>query len=285
MAAPMLKVFSVGLNAVRYYALTATGYPAATNATVYAGVSIGGPTSLSLETTAPEVVTHPGNNAIQQYDVLPSNGIAGGSLTVSREDAAAIAAFTNTKVHVISTSFNAIGWNTSQQGSEPVFGLLAYDQAKDTSGNRIWRTHMIPRCIITPQIKGMARERADLTYNLQPLVSSSYLTGLAFGSTNNGFSTAQVVTFTSYHRLTVASWVTTSTEAEYVFDTDFPKYITGSPGIAVYKNGVEMTYGATADITHYTATTTKITFGAALTNTDVVTAIYEIDDTAIDIDT
>jgi hypothetical protein len=97
--------------------------------------------------------------------------------------------------------------------------------------------------------------------------------------------TAQLITLTSSHRLTVAAWVTSATEVDYIFDTDFPKYITGAPGIEVYKNGVKMTYGATADITHYVSTTLKITFGAALTNTDVVTAVYEIDDTAIDIDT
>lgn len=284
MTAPSTKIFSVGMNAARYYLLSGN-YPAATNATVYSGVSIGGPISLVLETTDPEIVSHPGNNSIQQYDVLPSTGVAKGTLTVSREDAATIAAFSNTKVHVIESFANAIGWQTSQQGNEPTLGLVAYDQAKDVSGNRVWRTHVLPRCVIIPKPKGMARERGDIVYTVQPQVCTSYLTGLAFGASNNGFTTAQIITLSSSHRLTFAAWVTTATEVDYTFDADFPKYITGSPGIAVYKNGVAMTYGATADATHYIATTTKITFGAALTNGDVVTAMYEIDDTAIDIDT
>jgi hypothetical protein len=284
MAAPSLKIFSVGMNAARYYALTSAGYPAATNATVYSGVSIGGPIALTLETTDPEVVTHPGNNAIQQYDVLPSQGVTGGTLVVSREDAATIAAFSNTKVHVIS-DFNMIGWQTSQQGNESNFALLAYDQAKDTTGARVWRTHVISRAIITPKPKGMARERGDIVYNLQPQICSRPFFGADYSASDNGYLTAQFNTITSAHRLVVGSWVTTATESEYVFDTDFPKWVTGDVELAVYKNKVKMTYGATADATHYQATTLKITFGAALTNGDIVTAIYGIADDAVDIDT
>ena len=284
MAAPSTKIFSVGMNAARYYLLSGA-YPAATNASVYSGVSIGGPISLVLNTSDPETVSHPGNNSIQQYDVLPSTGVASGTLTVSREDAATIAAFSNTKVHVIETFANAIGWQTSQQGNEPTLGLVAYDQAKDVSGNRVWRTHVLPRCVIIPKPKGMARERGDLVYTVQPQVCTNYLTGLAFSAGSNGFTTAQIITLTSSHRITFAAWVTTNAELAYSFDSDFPKYVTGSPGIAVYKNGALMTYGSTANATTYDATTTQIEFGAALTNGDVVTAMYEIDDTAIDIDT
>jgi hypothetical protein len=284
MAAPSTKIFSVGLNAARYFALTAAGYPAATNATCYSGVSIGGPIALTFDMTEPEIVTHPGNNMIQQYDVLPSNGISSGQMLVSREDAATIAAFSNTKVHTIAAFANAIGWNTSQQGQEPTVGFMAYDQAKDTAGLRVWRTHMF-RAIVTPKIKGMARERGDISYNVQPLISSAFLTGLAFTANDDGFLTAQIITLTSSHRLALASWVTTNAELAYTFDADLPKYVTGDAGQAVYKNGVLMTYGATADTTHYDATTTGIEFGAALTNGDVVTCLYEIADTAVDIDT
>ena len=45
-----------------------------------------------------------------------------------------------------------------------------------------------------------------------------------------------------------------------------------------------MTYGATADATHYTASATAITFGAALTNGDKVVAMYELADTAVDVE-
>ena len=284
MAAPSKKIYSVGLNAARYYTL-AGNYPGATNATVYNGVSIGGPIALAIDAAQPEIIAHPGNNAIQQYDSLSSNAVTGATLTVSREDADTIAAFSGTKVHVFGAFANGIGYNTSQQGLEPTVALVAYDQAKDEAGNRVWRTHVLARAVIVPSIKGMTRERGDIVYNITPQVCTRHLTGLAFNATDDGFTTAQLMTYTSSHRLNFAAWVTTATETEYIFDTDLPKYVTGDVGIAVYKNGTLMTYGATADATHYQATTLKITFGAALTNADVVTCMYEIADTAVDIDT
>lgn len=284
MAVPSRKIYSVGMNAARYYSLTAAGYPAATNATVYAGVSIGGPTVLTLDTPDSEVVFHFGNNTVQQTDTLPPNGATSGTLVVSREDADTIAAFSNTKVQTIS-DFNMIGWGTSQQGNEQTFALLAYDQAKDPSGARVWRTHVLSRAIFTSKPKGMARERGDIVYQIQPQICTRMFFGADFTAADNGYRTSPIATITSAHRLTVASWVTTATEVDYIFDTDFPKWITGSPEIAVYKNGVLMTYGATADVTHYVATTLKVTFGSALTNGDIVTAVYGIDDSAIDIDT
>jgi len=286
MPAPQKTIYSVGMNAARYFLLS-SGYPAATNATPYSGISIGGPISLALETAAAETVTHPGNNTIQQYDVLPGDGITGGTLTVSREDADAIAAFTNTKVHVIGNFANSIGWNTDQQGNNPTIALVAYDQAKDKSGKRVWRTHVIPRCIITPQIKGMARERGDIVYEIQPQRATSYLTGLAFNATDNGFTSAQIITLTSSYRLAFATWVATSPSGlqTFLFDADLPKRATGDAGQAVYKNGVLMTYGTDAVATQYDATATQIEFGAALTAGDVVTCMYEIADSAVDIDT
>lgn len=283
MAAPSKKIFSVGLNAARIYALTSAGYPGATNATVYSGVPVGGPVKFTMEFPDPESIAHPGNNAVLQYDVLPSLGASSGTLTVSREDADTLALLSGTKVRVFSTAINAIGWHTSQQGLEPTVGLLTYDQAKDESGNRVWRTHICARAVILPKIKGQSRDREDLTYTVQPQITTKHLFGLTFTSADDGFTSAQVITYTSSHRLNVSAWVTTNVEAIYTLDTALPAATTGGVGMAVFKNGVLMTYGATADVTHYTANTTAITFGAALTNTDVVTAIYEIADTAVDV--
>jgi hypothetical protein len=283
MAAPSKKIYSVGLNAARYYALSTAGYPAATNATVYSGVPIGGPTAFALTIPESETVAHPGNNSIQQYDVLPSNGVSSGSLTISRQDADAIALFTGTKVNVLNSFANQIGWNTSQQGLEPTVALVTYDQAKSEAGDRVWHTYVMPRVVILPKPKSMQRERQDLTYTVQPQVCTKSLTGRALTANDDGFTTAQILDYSSSHRIAFSAWVTTATEADYIFDVALPKAVTGDVGQVVYKNGVLMTYGATADVTHYIATTLKITFGGALTNGDVVTIMYEIADTAIDI--
>jgi hypothetical protein len=206
-------------------------------------------------------------------------------MTMSREDASSIAAFTGTKVYALESSFNILGWNTSQQGLEPTVAIMAYDQGKDEAGNRLWRTTILPRAVVIPKPKGMSRERGDIVYSVTPQYSTKSLLGDTFTANDHGYTTAQFYEVHASHRIAIAAWVTTATETEYIFDTDLPKYITGAPGIVVYKNGVKMTYGVTADATHYVATTLKITFGAALTNADVVTCMYEISDTAVDLDT
>ncbi len=287
MAAPTQKIFTVGLNSARIYALNSSGTPAATNATVYDGILVGGPTGFSLTTPKPTKIAHPGNNSILQYDILPGLDVSEGTLTVSRQDNATIALLSNTKVHSIGNTtgeMSVLGWMTSQQSTEPTVLLTVYDQAKDNAGNRVWHTYVMPRTIIYPSAKGMSRERSDMTYDVQPSIVTAYPNGIAFNASDNGFTSAQILDFQSAHRLHIAAWVTTATETEYVFNTALPAYITGGVGMVVTKNGVLMTYGATADATHYVATTTKITFGAALTNADKVVCMYQLDDTAIDQD-
>jgi hypothetical protein len=142
----------------------------------------------------------------------------------------------------------------------------------------------MPRTIIYPAPKGMSRDRADMSFAVQPSIVTSYPTGVAFSAADNGFTSAQILDYQSNHRLHFAAWVTIAAEVDYVFNAALPAYVTGGTGMVVTKNGVVMTYGATADSTHYVATTAKITFGAALTNTDKVVCMYELADTAIDQD-
>ena len=130
----------------------------------------------------------------------------------------------------------------------------------------------------------MAREQQNLKYFVQPQMSTNHLTGLAFTTADDGATSGEVVELQSNYRIHFAAWKTTSVEAIYSFDTDLPYTANAGAGITVTKNGVIMTYGATADATHYTATATAITFGAALTNGDIVVAQYELADTAVDVE-
>jgi hypothetical protein len=283
MANPTQKIFTVGLNAARIYALNSSGTPAAVNATVYDGLNVGGPTSFTLNIPTPTTIAHPGNNSVLQYDILPSLDTSNGTLTVSRQDNATIALLTGTKVFDDGER-NVIGWMTSAQSTEPTVMLLVYDQAKDNSGNRVWHTYIMPRTVIYPAPKSMSRERSDLSFAVQPSICTAFPNGIAFTAADQGYTTAQMLDYQSNHRIHIAAWVTTATEAAYSLPASAPAYVTGGTGMVVTKNGVLMTYGATADTTHYTANTTTITFGGALTNADRVVAIYEVDDTAVMID-
>lgn len=285
MAAPTKKIFTVGLNAARIYELDQDdGTIASSNATAYDGLSVGGPVLFTYEPPDPESIAHPGNNQVLQRDVLPSLEASSGSLEVSRSDVDTIAALTNVNVFNPVTDINSIAWQTNQQGTEPTVGLLVYAQAKTAAGLRAWSTFVFPKAVIIPKPKGMSREQANHAYFVQPQSAAKHIYGVALNSTDDGATSAEVIEYQSNYRLHVAGWTTTSTETDYNFASGLKYTNNGSAGIIVTKNGTKMTYGATADATHYTADADGITFGAALTNGDKVVALYELADTAVDVE-
>lgn len=283
MTAPTKKIFTVGLNAARIYELASTGWIAPTNATVYNGLSVGGPVSFEYAPPDPQSIVHPGNNTVLQRDVLPSQDVSSGTLTVSRTDYDTLQALMNVNVRVFG-DINSIPWGSSQQGTEPTVALVVYAQGKLPTGVRSWSTYVFPKCVIIPKPKGMSREQQNLSYFVQPNLAESHLTGLALATATDGCTAAEVIEYQSNYRVNFAAWKTTATEVDYVFDTDLPFSASGAGGITVTKNGVLMTNVSTANSTSYQVTALKITFGAALTNGDIVVAMYELADTAVDVE-
>lgn len=285
MAAPTKKIFTVGLNAVRIYELNADGLPSATNATAYDGISVGGPVSFTYEPPDPESIAHPGNNIVLQRDTLPSLDSSSGKLEVSRSDVDTIAALTNVNVFNPATNINSIAWQTDQQGSEPTVALVAYAQAKTNDGARAWSTYVFPRCVIIPKPKSMSRDQSNLQYFVQPQNTDAHIYGVALSANNDGCTSAEVIEYQSNYRLHVAAWVTTNSEASFSFNASHKYANNAGDGIVVTKNRVLCTYSATPlTSTEFSVNADGITFGAALTNGDVVTALYEIAANAVDVD-
>lgn len=284
MTAPTKKIFTVGLNAARIYALDQdSGWIDAASATAYHGLSVGGPITFTYEPPDPESVVHPGNNGVLQRDTLPSQETSSGSLEVSRTDYDTVALLSNTKVRVFG-DINSVGWGTNQQGTEPTVAFVTYAQGKLPNGTRGWSTFVFPKATIVPKPKGQGREQANHIYAVQPNIVSTHLTGIAATLADDGFTTTEVFEYQSNYRLGFAAWKTTSTEDAYDFAANLKFVNLGAGSIVVTKNGTQMTYGATADSTHYTADADGITFGAALTNGDIVVAMYELATTAVDVE-
>lgn len=286
MTAPTKKIFTVGLNAARIYELDQDdGAIASTNATAYDGLSVGGPVVFTYEPPDPESIAHPGNNQVLQRDVLPSLESSSGVLEVSRTDYDLIVALTNTNVFNPTTDINSIGWQTNQQGTEPTVALLVYAQGKLPSGVRGWSTYVIPKSVIIPKPKSMSREQSNHSFFVQPQASSKHIYGVAFNATDDGFTSAEVNEYQSNYRLHIAGWTTTSTETVYSFDASQQYTANAGAGIIVTKNGVKMTYSATpSGTTQYSTSASAITFGSALTNGDKVVALYELAESAVDVE-
>lgn len=284
MAAPAKKIFAVGFNAARVLELDQDdGSIASSNATVYGGLQLGGVVSLAMEFPTPESIAHPGNNIVLQRDVLPSLDASSGTLEVSRTDFDTIAALANVNSFSYLGNVNSIAWQTNQQGTEPTVALVAYAQAKTNSGNRAWTTYVMPKCIIVPASKGLAREQSNHSYFVQPQATTKHLTGEALTISNDGCTSAELIEYQSNYRMAYAAWTVTAAETTLLFDTNLPHTAGGAGAIKVTKNGVALTYGATADALHFVADANSVDFGAALTNGDKVVAFYELADNAVDV--
>jgi len=286
MTAPAKKIFSVGLNAARIYALDQDdGSIDSTNATAYDGLAVGGPVSFTYEPPDPESIAHPGNNYVLQRDTLPSLDASSGTLEVSRSDADTIAALTNITVHNPATDINSVAWQTSQQGTEPTVALLVYAQAKTNSGTRAWSTYVFPKSVIVPKPKGMSREQANHSYFVQPQAATKHLYGVALSAVNDGCTSAEVIEYQSNYRLHFAAWTVTATETTLDFNANLKYTANAGAGIVVTKNGTLCTYSATpATSSEYSVDADGLTFGAALTNGDKVIALYELENAAVDVE-
>lgn len=276
MTAPTQKLFGVGMNAARIFALTTAGYPAATSTTVYEGYSVGGP--MSYEITMPDStkVAHLGNNAVLQQDVLPGTEPSSGVLRISRYDSATQAFLTGVKNQTIGDSIMT-PYRTSQQGLEPTVALMVYQQAKDISGNRRWITYILPRCIISPKLKSMSREVGEITYDITPNPSTKTIAGTALTVADNGCLTAEVNVYESNYRKGVVAWKGNGSATDFDFPTNRQAAVGNASNIAVYINGVLQSSGVTYD-------TDGLTFSVAPASGDYIVAIYDLADDAVDVD-
>jgi len=276
MTAPT-TAFAVGLNAARRYDLDTNGYPLVTSTSQYSGANIGGP--ITLELTLPEAsrIAHIGNNAVLQQDALPSTEPSSGILRVSRFDTATVAALQGVKAQTVGDT-TLVPFRTSQQGNEPTQAIIAYAQAKDTSGNRRWVTYIMPRVLIYPKLKNMGREVGDYPYDLTPQAVSANLTGAALTISDNGCVSSEVIVAVSNYRKMFSAWQGDNTEDEFAFGANLPAAVAHADNIAVYVDGVLRT-------TNIAYATDKVTFSVALPGAGAkIVAMYDLANTAIDVD-
>jgi hypothetical protein len=277
MAAPGKKVYPLGLEAGRIYALT-NGLPAATGLTAYDGVPIGGPTVLTLDSVERERVAHPGNNGIQQYDSLPGTGAFGGSLVGSRIDFDTIALVTGVKVFVEGETNSIARMSDTEQRSMPSFGLLCYTQSKQKSGSvRTFSSIVIPSTTLAPQNHGYQRERSDPTnYMLTPTIVTADITGRTLTVADDGCLTAPYMEKESFYRQHYAAFKWDGTGPVALFTSTLQA--ANTTDMIVYVNGVIRTTNITKAVTGVTFTVTQPALN------DIVVIKYGLADAAVDID-
>lgn len=280
MTAPAKNFFTAGLNAGRFYKLSGDYPTGGTDSVPYDGLAIGGPISLELTFGDPQTVIHRGNNTVLQQDTFPTADSTTGVLSVSRHDLDTLAFLTAGKVATVG-DLNMIGWGTDQAGSEPTIAGLFYQQAKLPTGSRVWHTYIIPRMTAIPKPVSMtSREVSEMTFNIGVQYGTQHLTGVDFSIATDGFTSAQMISIESNHRIHIAQWTATGSQTVFTLDTDLPAYAANVIKVSI--NGAAyLTEGAGAG--KVVSTTTGFTLGTAATLGDTVVAMYELDDTASDL--
>jgi hypothetical protein len=268
MSAPSGKMLAVGLRHAQIFALDSSGYPAATDTTLYSGLEIVGPKVFNVTLPETRKITHPGNDRVLNVDQLPSLDGASAELTAARNDYDVYALLTGTKEYTIGEA-KIIGLATSKQGSEPQMGMLLYQQALDgVSGARVWRSFLIPKGLVFPKPGGMNENNTEHVFTVQPQVVSKHVWGKAFAIADEGYTTAQVQEMMTEYKPKLAAFQGDGTEDEFLFDVAYPAVSVAK--ITVWVDGVIQSAGITPAVT-------GVTFTAAPADGAMIVVLYEFE--------
>lgn len=278
MTAPNKYITSGGFNAGWVLGLDTNGYPAATShSAVYEGYPLGGPVEFAYTPPDPTTVVWPGNNGRIQQDIFPPAEPSTAVLTLSRNDADVYALLSGTLVQSLGDTNVTIAGH-SDEGNEPTVALITYAQSKDNVGVRKWTTYIFPKIICVPKKPPMSgRTAAQHVYNCTPQRTTKSITGTALATGTNGATAAELWVYESNYRIHVAAWKGNNSATAFSYDSDRPA--ANAVPIAVALNGTIKTI-----TTDYTATTAAVTMNSAPGTGDMLVVIYELADTANDIE-
>lgn len=266
MSAPSGKNLSVGLRHAQIFALNATGLPAATATTVYAGLQISG--AKTFEVTLPETrkITHSGDDRVLNVDQLPSLDGSSAELRAARNDYDVYALLTDTKELTVGES-KIIGMATSKQGNEPQIGMLLFQQSLDAvSGARLWRSFLIPKALVFPKPGGMNENPAEHVFTVQPQVVSKHIWGKAFADADEGYTSAQILEMQTENKPKIVAFKADGTEDEFLFEVAYPAISTGK--VTVWVDGVLTSAGITVSVD-------KVAFTVAPADGKMIVVLYE----------
>ena len=267
------KMHSVGLRHTRIYELLASGYPGnatTSGSTAYQGIQLTSSESCMITYPEPRIIEYPGDDRLQQRDILAPLTGAKMVATVNQSNYPLYAIMTNT--NVLNRGYHSfIGVDTNKLGYNPQVGLMGFQVSKDhDSGLQQWRAFIASRAIAYPMLGQYEGNIAKMTIPLTPMISNVALWGETYTNAVHGFTSAEMLEGNFNTEPWLISWVTSSgSTTSFVFDTNYPA-ASGSQ-IDVYVNGTYMSGSSIAS-----ASTTGFTLAVGVpANTNVV-ALYEL---------
>ncbi|MCC6361864.1 MAG: hypothetical protein IT450_24275 [Phycisphaerales bacterium] len=201
-----------GLRRIQAYLLDSSGLPSGdeSGADGYDGVNVEGARSFSMPVPDVRLIQHIGNDRLLAQDYLPPTEGVRGEITTAKQNLGLDAAITDTLVEQVGET-TVSGMITDKQGHEKDLCLVVYRQALDTTAGssqvRRWQMHMIPVGRMIPRGSTAEQDAADENrYTVVPGVATQYPWGHAFTLTDEGFTEAQYLRFTSENPAMLEKW-------------------------------------------------------------------------------
>lgn len=268
MSAPSKKRSGVGFRHARLFALNAEGYIAGVSDTAYEGIAVEGAKTLTITDPEYRRISHTGDDRLLQFDQLPALEGMTAELRVGRLNDDFDALVSGLTAFTVGEANLLLGGVTSESGNEPSLAMLAYRQAQDESGNRVWDARIFPRVVIAKREQGFDDNPEERAYSLTPQLCTKHVWGTAFSDGIEGATQAQVVRGVFQYKPKLIAFQGDGSEDTFPFPADAQAVAVGK--IAVWVNGVLRT-------TNITKATTGLTFTASYepANLANITVLYE----------
>lgn len=271
MTAPTINLtyFSYGARRAWLYQLNASGTPVGGSPaeTAYTGLEIRGFNQFDVNVPDSRIIVGLDRDGVAQVASLPPLEGVTGTMTVDGTNPAIHALVTGTIARATEAEAIATGHGTSNQGYEPLVGLLVQQAYKAIENGQIgYRSLVFPKVQFIPKSGGFGGDKSVMTYQVVPSRCSAGLTGEAFTLAVDGFTEAQYKDYFTEGRLMFQSWLADGTEDVFLFNTSYPATAVGK--VELYANGVSVPSGITVAVD-------KITYSSAPASTTRLTAIME----------
>lgn len=266
MSAPSVKRSAVGFRSATIFPLNTAGLPAATGVTAYEGITATAAKTLTINDPEFRRIFNTGDDVVNQIDQLPPLEGATAELHLGLLNDTLEAALSGLKSFTIGETNMFLGGVTDLDGFEPQVGVLAYRQALDDSGNRVWHGLIMPKAVAALRESGFDDNPEDRAYTLTPQLVTAHLWGVSFAAGTEGGLRSQFVRTVGRYKPKIVAFLGDGATTVFAFPAAYQAQATAK--ITVWKDGVIVSAGLTK-------ATTGLTFSVAPASNALVVALYE----------
>jgi hypothetical protein len=263
-----------GARGGKLLALNTYERPAGTGTTAYSGIDLWSLKSYDLTFPEPRRIPHTGNDRLLATQQFPSIESITGIVAFGAEDPDIVALTSGVEVNsdnVAGAEMVAMG--TDKQGYEPSVALILYQAAITKQKAQVYHFHLIYNTTMIPIPPGFAESPQDYRYSIAPNPVEDHIWGDALDETNDGATSAAVISGYTDYPPNIAAFVADGVETEFTFPAT--EQAVNATDISVF--GAAAGSANLAEITTgITKATTGVTWDAAPAADYEIVIVYQM---------